>query len=137
MRCIFWVALLAGCPGKHTDPSHHPGSGAPVDAVASALGPSEHECLDQFAHAVELEVTAIRTAKPEQVPTADEIRTLESELRDRYLPSCRAGTIEGHHCAMAATTLAELGACHATPSSSTSNKSVAPPGMSPPAPLAP
>lgn len=136
MRCIFWVALFAGCPGTHVDPSHHAGSDAPIDA-AQAPGPTERDCRDQFAHAVDLEVTAMRTAKPEQGPTADEIRTLENELRDRYLPSCRAGTLDGHHCAMAATTLAELGSCHATPSSSTSNKSVAPPGMSAPAPRSP
>jgi len=130
--------LLAGCPGRHADPTHPPGPSAPVDAAtAEVAGPSERECLDLLAHAISLGVEGARAASPDQLPTADEVTRLEADLRETYLPVCRAGTLEGHHCAMAATTLDELARCHATPSSSTSNSSVAPGGMTPAAPRSP
>ncbi len=132
---MFWLVLVA-CSGKHTDPSHPSGSAAPRDGGVATPGPSERDCLDQIKHAVELELAARKQAGAE-LPTADETAKLETELRDKFLGVCRAGTLDGHHCAMAATTLAELGSCHATPSSSTSNKSVAPGGITPAAPRSP
>jgi hypothetical protein len=132
---MLWLVLVA-CSGKHTDPSHPSGSGAPPDGGVAAGGPSEAECVAQIKHAVELELAA-RKATGAELPTADETTKLEAELRDRFLGVCRAGTLDGHRCAMAATTLAELANCHATPSSSTSNKSVAPGGITPAAPRSP
>jgi hypothetical protein len=66
---------------------------------------------------------------------ADEVAKIETELRDLFLSECR--TLEQVRCGMAATTTAELSICQATPSSSTSNSSVAPPGITPAAPRSP
>ena len=128
------LAVVACSSGKHTDPSHPSGSATPGDAAVATPGPSERDCLDQIKHAIDLAVAERAGGEP---PTADERGKLETELRERFLGTCRAGTLDGHRCAMAATTLAELGNCHATPSSSTSNKSVAPGGITPAAPRSP
>jgi hypothetical protein len=56
------------------------------------------------------------------------------------MTGCRALSRDTFRCAMAATTLTALAACQPaqrTPSSSTSNSSVAPGGMTPPAPRSP
>jgi hypothetical protein len=128
-----FLAAIASCSGPSTDPAHphpHPGSNAPVDGAIATAGPTERDCHDQFKHAAEL-------AAADQKLTADELAKLEIELSDRYLTVCRAGSLDGHRCAMSATTLAELDRCHATPSSSTSNSRVAPGGMTPAAPRSP
>src|SRR4051794_21470898 len=123
-----FLLAIASCSGPGTDPAHpHPGSGTPVDAAVATAGPTERDCHDQIKHVLEL-------AAGDQKLTTDELAKLETELSDRYLKVCRAGSLDGHHCAMAATTLAEVDSCHATPSSSTSNSKVAPGGMTPGAP---
>ncbi len=113
MRSLFWLALLAACPGGGGEPKKPDGSNRPVpaDAQVVAPGPSERDCTDQFAHAIEIQLAELKKTKPNQLPTADEVTKLQTELRDQYLGACRAGSLEGHRCAMAATTLAELGAC--------------------------
>jgi hypothetical protein len=58
-------------------------------------------------------------------------------LREDFLAGCRTLSRAEWRCAVAAPTLAALSACQATPSSSTSNSSVAPGGIAPPAPRSP
>ncbi len=136
----FWLGCSS--PAGDRSPPEHPRHSAPPDAAPAPVvtGPSERDCLDQFAHAIDLELAAARApaeSNTERLPTETELATLRAELRDTYLPACRAGTMEGHHCAMAATTLDQLANCHSTPSNSTSNSSVAPGGITPAAPRSP
>jgi hypothetical protein len=63
---------------------------------------------------------------------------VRAQLHDELASSCGVMPREQHACAMAATTLGELAACdQRTPSSSTSNSSVAPGGITPAAPRSP
>lgn len=139
MRSSFLVPLaLLACSSHPGEPKKPNGSNTPpADAAVVTPGPSEQECLDLFAHVLELHLVEIKQTKPTQVPTGDELAKLQAEVRDQYLSECRASTLERYRCAMAATTLAAFGTCQPTPSSSTSNSSVAPPGMTPAAPRSP
>ncbi len=138
MRSAF-LALLVACSSNTHEPKKPNGSNTPpADAATSvAPGPSERECTDLFAHALDLHVAEVKKSKPSQAPTDAEIEKLEAELRDQFLAGCRASTLDGYRCARAATTLDALATCQATPSSSTSNSSVAPGGMTPAAPRSP
>lgn len=139
MRFTLWLAFVA-CSSHTGKPTPPPGSNPPppdAGALATPPGPSERDCVDLVAHAVEIYVAEVKQTKPTQVPTGDEIAKIEADLRGQFLAGCRASTLEGHRCAMAATTTAELATCQRTPSSSTSNSSVAPPGITPAAPLSP
>jgi hypothetical protein len=100
--------------------------------------PSDRDCEDLIAHAVTLGSAELRDTRPaDQLPTEAERTRLAGELRTQFLPGCRTLTREVYRCALAARTLAELTGCQTTPSSSTSNSSVAPGGISPPAPRSP
>jgi len=143
------LALALACSGggggrtHPTGPDHAPdapaaGSGGSAAAAVPAAPPTERECDELIAHAVALRVAELgQTLPPEQVPTEAEQAALRAELRGRFLADCRGGTRRGYDCAIAARSLADLGGCQRTPSSSTSNSSVAPPGITPPAPRAP
>jgi hypothetical protein len=139
VRFTVWLAFVA-CSSHSGKPTPPTGSNAPLPdagAVVTTPGPSERDCLDLVAHAVEIYVAEVKKTKPTQAPTADETAKIEADLRGHFLAGCRASTLEGQRCAMAATTTTELAACQPTPSSSTSNNSVAPPGITPAAPLSP
>jgi hypothetical protein len=131
--------LLVACSSHASDPKKPTGSNTPVpgDAPPSVATPSEQECDALFAHAIELHLAEVKQTKPAQLPTDDELAKLRTELRAQELAACRATTVERYRCAMAATTLAVLSTCQATPSSSTSNSNVAPGGMTPAAPRSP
>jgi hypothetical protein len=121
---------------------HPPGPGPAHDGAqpppAAAPAPTDRECDDLIAHAIALRVAELRqTLPPEQVPTEAEQAALAAELRGPLLADCRKGTRRGYDCAIAAQSLAELGGCQVRPSSSTSNSSVAPGGILPPAPRSP
>jgi len=134
------LLLIVACAGTPSGPTRSPGVPPPADAsvAASTDAPSERECEELIAHAVAIGIAAQRQAlPPEQVPTEAEQAALRAELRDGFLASCQGGTREGYRCARAATTLRELDACYSTRSSSTSNSSVAPGGITPPAPRSP
>ncbi len=130
------VSLVLACSsgGGHPRP---PVPGPPPDAPPpppAAAAPTERECEDLIAHAIALRVAELKqTLPPEQVPTEAEQAALGSELRGRFLADCQRGTRRGYDCAIAAKSLAELGSCQAMRSSSTSNSSVAPGGILPPA----
>jgi len=132
------LALACSSGGGHQRPS---GSGRPPEAgsgSAATAAPTERECEDLIAHAIALRVTELKQTLPaEQMPTEAEQAALGAELRGKFLADCRGGSRRGYDCAIAARTLAELGDCQATRSSSTSNSSVAPGGILPPAPRSP
>jgi len=142
-RSVAAVFLLAGCPGgTQVDPKPPPhGSGhvgtAPDAAPSVATNsPDERECHALVAHAVGLEVARIKATKPpDKQPTDAEIAALTTELQAD--PGCRTLSRPAYDCAMAARSLADLEACYSTRKSSTSNSSVAPPGMTPAAPRSP
>jgi hypothetical protein len=132
------VALACSGGGRRPGP---PGPGPTPDAgppAVAATPPTERECDDLIARAIALRVAELQQTLPaDQVPTEAEQAALRTELRGKFLADCRSGSRRGYDCAIAAKTLAELGQCQRTPSSSTSNSSVAPGGITPPAPLAP
>jgi len=133
-----WLVLVAACSGHPNEPSHPRGSGAHPDArVAVATAPSARECEDLITHAVTLHMAALREKySAEQLPTEADQATLVAELRRD--PGCRALSRDAYRCALAALSIDEIEACRqSTPSSSTSNSSVAPGGMTPPAPRSP
>ena len=133
------LLLIVACSGSTGGPTRSPTPAPPPPDAApvTTSAPTEHECTDLIAHALELGVAAQRQARPDQVATEAEQAALQAELRQEFLPSCRAGTREGVRCGRAAASLRELAACYSTRSSSTSNSSVAPGGMTPPAPRSP
>lgn len=100
----------------------------------AANGPSEGECEALFAHALTIGIAG-RPATP--APSEPDQQAIRAELRGQFLTDCRGGTRDDHRCGLAAKTLGELAACHSTRSSSTSNSSVAPGGIKPPAPRSP
>lgn len=99
----------------------------------SPTSPTAAECEVLVAHAIDLDA---RTRDPAAVPTDAEREQLRTALRP-FVDECTAMSRESYQCGIAATTPAQLVSCQATPSSSTSNSSVAPPGITPAAPRAP
>lgn len=95
--------------------------------------PSTAECEVLVAHAIDLDA---RTRDAAAAPTDAEREQLRTALRP-FIDECRALSRASYQCGIAATTPAQLISCQATPSSSTSNSSVAPPGITPAAPRAP
>jgi len=130
------LSLAAACGSGGARPRPPGPTGAPDAAVpaAPAAAPTERECDDLIAHAVALRAAELAQTLPaDQLPTEAEQAALRAELRGRFLAECRAGTRPGYDCAIAARSLAELAGCQVIRSSSTSNSSVAPGGILPPA----
>ena len=148
MRSLLWLVVAAcsswsawsassGCsggagPGAHPAP---PTPGAP--AAADPGAPGEQACDELITHAVALGIDEQAAHPTAPQATAADHEAIRRSLRDEYLAGCRALSREAYRCAMAATTLAQLSACQRTPINSTSNRSVAPAGMTPPAPRSP
>ena len=138
MRWIAWL-LVAACSGGAGGAAHPapPPAAHPAPPPADDA-PSEAECDQLITHAVALGID-------EQAGRGSAARSTESDhevvrraLHDDFLTACRALPRDAYRCAMAAPTLAALAACQRTPSSSTSNSSVAPGGiLPPPAPRSP
>lgn len=87
-------------------------------------------------HAIELGASARTTRPPDQPSTEADREQLHLKLRP-FIEECRTLSRDSYRCAIAATTIAALAACQSTRSSSTSNSSVAPGGIAPPAPRSP
>lgn len=131
-----WIAclLVAACssaPGPdHPRPSRsEPG--------VTLHAPSEQDCDALITHAVALGIDEQAGRTPPPRTTASEHEAIRRALHDEFIAGCRALPLDAYRCAMAATTLDALAGCQRTPSSSTSNNSVAPGGMTPPAPRSP
>lgn len=138
MRTIAWLVFAAACSGGSGTPSR-PTKPAPVPtpdagvAVAPAL--TAAECDQLVAHAIDLAVQA-RSPAADPAPSEAERAKIAEPLR-ALAAECTALDRAAFRCGMEATTLAALGACQTTFSSSTSNSKVAPPGITPPAPRSP
>lgn len=141
-----FLSLALACSGSSSSSSTRqrpPGPGHAHEGAkpppAAAPAPTERECDELIAHAIALRVAELRQSlPPEQVPTEAEQAALAAELRSQHLADCRSGTRRGYDCALAAKSLAELGGCQRSATSSTSNSSVAPGGiLPPPAPRSP
>ena len=137
MRWLLWL-LVAAC-GSGAGAAAHPRPAAPEPASAPPP-PSERACDELITHAVALGIDeqAARPAEPQA--TAADHEAVRRALHEDFVAGCRTLAPDAYRCAMAAATLAALSACQPAqrmPSSSTSNSSVAPGGMTPPAPRSP
>ncbi len=134
-----WLIFVA-CSSHTGKPTPPGGSNAPLPdagAVTATPGPTERECTELVAHAVALYAAEVKATKQTQFPTTDEAAKIEADLRGQFVADCRSTSQAAYRCGRAAKTLDELATCQPTPSSSTSNSSVAPPGITPAAPLSP
>lgn len=134
MRWIAWL-LLAACSSGSPSPRPEPPRPAASDpAQLVPAGPTDRECDELITHAVMLGIDEER-AGPRSTEADHE--AVRRELHEDFMAGCRTLSRSAYRCAIATTTLAELAACQPTRSSSTSNSSVAPGGIAPPAPRSP
>ena len=133
MRCALLLVVAAcGTTSRaptHTEPAPPRDAGAPVIGV---VPPTDAECSALIAHAL-----ALGVAEDREPASPDEQAKIRTQLEADFAPRCKAGARDELRCGLAATTTAAFVACQRTPSSSTSNSSVAPPGIAPPAPRSP
>jgi hypothetical protein len=132
MRWNAWLVLAACASGSTARDRAQPLPGA--DPAASA-GPSERECDELITHAVALGINEQPAGESHTTPADHE--AVRRRLHEDFMTGCRSLSRDALRCAMAATTLAALAGCQPTRSSSTSNSSVAPGGITPPAPRSP
>ena len=134
MRTLVFAVLLAGCGGGGHAAPQAPVQRAPAHTVSeppAAPVTSEADCDRLITHVIELDEHAGKLADADR----QRVRTqLHSELGAECLTKPRAIVL----CGIDAPTTDAIAACdQPTPSSSTSNSSVAPPGITPPAPRSP
>ena len=136
MRSIVWL-LVAACASTPGGPDHAHRAPAERGAAPQAgTGPTEQECDELITHAVALGIAEQAAHSPPHT-TASDHEAVRRSLHDELAAGCRSLSRDAYRCAMAAATLDALAGCQRTPSSSTSNSSVAPGGMTPPAPRSP
>jgi hypothetical protein len=137
VRWIAWL-LVAACSGGAGGAAHPapPPAARPATPLADDA-PDESECDQLITHAVALGINEQAGGAPAPRSTESDHEAIRRALHDELAAGCRALPRDAYRCAMAATTLAALAACQRTPSSSTSNSSVAPGGILPPAPRSP
>jgi hypothetical protein len=133
--CLLLCAACSSGSGTPTKPSVPTPTGPADAAVTTVSSPSEKECEQLVAHVVELTVREHAPAI-NPAPNDAESQKMDQSLRP-YVAECTTLSREAVRCGLDAPTLAALRACQATRSSSTSNSSVAPPGIKPPAPRSP
>jgi hypothetical protein len=132
------VAVAAACAGSSpAQPLAAPprSTGDPLRPAAPA--PSERECDELITHAVKLGIDDQAARAVEPAASQADHEATRRKLHADFVPGCRALARPAYQCAIAATSLAGLAGCQRTASSSTSNSSVAPPGIRPPAPRSP
>jgi len=127
------VLALVSCGGGQTAPAHPASPPAHQDAaVAADRSPSAAECDQLLDHALVL------ATPPDRKLTDEELAKARTQLQGTFTQQCLAMPRATYTCAMAATSMGDLAGCdQRTPSSSTSNSSVAPGGMTPAAPRSP
>jgi hypothetical protein len=138
VRWTLWL-VVAACSGGSTPPTRPvppTGTGSADAGVPAASAPTERDCTALVDHAVALGAAERAHRPADQQSTQTEQAQLASRLQP-FTDECRTLTRDQVRCGLAATTIAELTACQPTLSSSTSNNSVAPGGMTPPAPRSP
>lgn len=117
MSLALALLVIAGCPGAPSEPAHPRGGSARADAGVPVppAGPSDAECDQLVAHALELQLAELRATKPaDQLPDAAEVDKLRAELRAAD-PGCKDLSRAAYRCALAAKTLAELAGCDSQP----------------------
>jgi hypothetical protein len=138
VRWIAWL-LVTACSSSTGTPTH-PAPPPPGEPIAAApTSPTDAECEELITHAVALGIDE-QSGHAEPHATASEHEAIRRSLHEEFMTGCRSLSRDAFRCAMAATTLTALAACQPaqrTPSSSTSNNSVAPGGITPPAPRSP
>ena len=95
------------------------------------VSPSDTDCDALIAHAVAL------AAADQPAATDDDQAQARVDMKAKYGAACRAMPRADYLCALSAPSLVALADCQATRSSSTSNNSVAPGGITPAAPRSP
>lgn len=134
MKTLLVVALVACGSPPRPAPADHP---AVAPAVADAApppapAPTGAECDQLLEHTLGLASAGERKLTPKELAAA------RAKLHDAFTAQCLAMSRATYACAMAAPAMQDLAACdQATPSSSTSNNSVAPGGITPAAPRSP
>jgi hypothetical protein len=132
---LLFVVACGSAPGHRAAAPHRDATartGPPV--VSPPAGDPTAACAQLIDHLVAVQLAERRVPAAQQ-PTAAERAAITAELRAD--PACRELSAERLRCALAAATVGAIEACYRTPSSSTSNSSVAPGGMTPPAPRLP
>jgi hypothetical protein len=133
VRTLVLALVVAACGGGRERTVARPQPDKPLagDALAVEPPPSEAECDALIARAVAL-------GAADRKATDDEQTRVRGELRGRYIAICRDMSRRVYACALAASSLDALESCdHPTRSSSTSNSSVEPGGITPGTPRAP
>ena len=138
---LAWLAL-AGCGGPSPRVARPTLPRVAPDAPPAAdRAPTRAECDQLIAHALALGVADQRAQlPPDRAATDPQAAQIAAELRDRFADACLRLPRATLRCALAAATTDALVACddaQPTRSSSTSNSSVAPGGITPPAPRSP
>jgi len=136
VRWIVWLLVVSCAGGSATSERPHTGSAGRAATPPAPSGPSDQDCDALITHAVMLGIDE-RAGSAAPATTAADHEAVRRALREDFLPGCRALPGDAYRCAMAATTLARMAACQPMRRSSTSNSSVAPGGMTPPAPRSP
>ena len=141
IRLLALACLAVACGGAPAARRPTPPRAAPSPAPNEASTPSRAECDQLIAHALALGVADQRAQlPPDRAATEPQQAQIAAELRDRFGDDCLHLSRTTVRCALAAATSDALAACdagQATRSSSTSNSSVAPGGITPPAPRSP
>ena len=138
VRWTLWL-VVAACSGSTpppTRPTAPTGGGSDGPGDTSVAAPTERECEQLVAHAISLGAAERTGRPPDQLSTEADQDQLRIRLRP-FIDECRGLPRDSYRCAVEATTLSTLAGCHSTRSSSTSNSSVAPPGITAPAPRSP
>jgi hypothetical protein len=132
VKTLLVVALVA-CSGP-AKPQHVE---RPLPVVTDAApppetGPTGAECDQLLEHALVL------ATPPGKKLSESELANARAKMHDAFTSECLAMPRDRFQCAMTAPSMPELAACdQATRSSSTSNSSVAPGGITPAAPRSP
>jgi hypothetical protein len=103
------VALVAACGARAPQPTPHPTT--PPTVAAGPEAPTDRECEQLIAHAVELRVGELRATKPAQVPTDTEQDSVRRDIAASLGADCRRVSRSTYACAIAAKTSAELVGC--------------------------
>jgi hypothetical protein len=127
IACLMVAACSSGTAARGQLPARPPGDPPPAHAA-----PSERECDELITHAVALGIDERTARSGEPRTTEADHEAVRRRLHEEFMTDCRSLSRDAYACAIASRTLSELSACQPSPSSSTSNSSVAPGGISPP-----
>jgi hypothetical protein len=104
------VAVVAACGSRaNPQPTSHPTTTSTVAAGPEA--PTDRECEQLIAHAVELRVGELRATKPSQVPTDADQDAARHDIAASLGADCRRISRATYACAVAAKTTTELVGC--------------------------